>query len=284
MPELAQTKVLVLGGGGILGEAWMSAVLTGLSEASGFDACACDAYVGTSAGSIVAAALAAGVEPGARLGELPEQPAVESERAVTGDGLATRLAGLGRAAAAPMAAVGLRSTAAAGALLRRAALARVPAGRRSLDGLGAGLDRLGARWDGRLLVVAVDVQSGRRVVFGAPGAPQPPVGRAVAASCAIPGVFRPVTIDGRPHVDGGAWSPTNMDVAPVSRDDRRALPQPDRVDAQRARCRLRRAVAVDRRRRGAGARAPRREGRDGLPRPGLACGDRAQPHGRGTAR
>jgi NTE family protein len=92
----------------------------------------------------------------------------------------------------------------------------VPAGRRSLDGLGAELDRIGARWDGRLLVVAVDVQSGRRVVFGAPGAPRPPVGRAVAASCAIPGVFRPVTIDGRPHVDGGAWSPTNMDVAPVS--------------------------------------------------------------------
>jgi NTE family protein len=42
----------------------------------------------------------------------------------------------------------------------------------------------------------------------------------VEASCAIPGVFRPIEIDGRSYVDGGAWSPTNMDVAQVNRGAR----------------------------------------------------------------
>jgi NTE family protein len=68
--------VLVLGGGGILGEAWMGAVLAGLQDAAGFDPRECEGYVGTSAGSIVAAALAAGVDPRTRLGTLPEQPPV----------------------------------------------------------------------------------------------------------------------------------------------------------------------------------------------------------------
>jgi NTE family protein len=52
-------------------------------------------------------------------------------------------------------------------------------------------------------------------MFGAPDAPPVPVGTAVEASCAIPGVFRPVVVDGRRYVDGGVWSPTNMDQAPV---------------------------------------------------------------------
>ncbi len=66
--------------------------------------------------------------------------------------------------------------------------------------------------------MAVDRDTGRRVVFGAPGAPAPPVGAAVAASCAVPGIFRPVAIGGRRYIDGGAWSLTNLDVARVGRD------------------------------------------------------------------
>ena len=58
------------------------------------------------------------------------------------------------------------------------------------------------------------------MVFGEPGAPEAGVGEAVEASCAIPGVFRPVEIDGRSYVDGGAWSPTNMDAAPAERGQR----------------------------------------------------------------
>ena len=68
--------MLVLGGGGILGEAWLTAVLAGIEQGDGFDPCACGSYVGTSAGSIVATALVAGERPGERLGHLPEQPPV----------------------------------------------------------------------------------------------------------------------------------------------------------------------------------------------------------------
>jgi NTE family protein len=230
---------LVLGGGGILGEAWMSALLAGLDEADGFDSRACAGYVGTSAGSIVAAALTAGVDPRARLGRLPGPSG-----AIDGAASATPLrqlvgaaAGLGGMAAAPLAALTLRTTAPAGAAVRRAALARVPAGRRSLGGLARSIDDSGAIWDGRLRVVAVELESGRRVVFGADGgpaasdgasaasvggraAPAASVGAAVEASCAIPGVFRPVRIGDRSYVDGGAWSPTNLDAVAAGRGDR----------------------------------------------------------------
>jgi NTE family protein len=216
-------QVLVLGGGGVLGEAWMSAVLAGIEDASGFDARKCEGYVGTSAGSIVAAALVAGVDPRARLGQLPEQPAAPSELGA-GAGLPERALELGLSVgarvAAPFAAVGLRSTEAAGARVRAAALRRLPRGQRSLEHLGRELDRAGACWDGRLLISTVDVESGRRVMFGSPDAPSTSVGTAVEASCAIPGVFRPIEVDGRAYCDGGVWSPTSMDRAPAGRGTR----------------------------------------------------------------
>ncbi|HEX3433023.1 MAG TPA: patatin-like phospholipase family protein [Solirubrobacteraceae bacterium] len=214
---------LILGGGGTLGEAWMSSLLAGLEEAEDFDARSCACYVGTSAGSIVAASLAAGIAPDARLGELTgaaalapdldEQHATPLRQAF---GTAAELAG---AAAAPFASLAFASTARGGALLRRAALRRVPQGRRSLAELGRMVEQAGVRWDGRLRITALQLDSGRRVVFGAPGEPQPPVSLAVQASCAIPGVFEPVRIDGHAYVDGGAWSPTNMDAAQVGRGD-----------------------------------------------------------------
>ena len=46
------------------------------------------------------------------------------------------------------------------------------------------------------------------------------VAEAVQASCAIPGVFTPIAVDGRSYVDGGAWSPTNIDVANVTAGSR----------------------------------------------------------------
>src|SRR3954447_9018247 len=132
-------EVLVLGAGGIVGEAWMGGLLAGLHEASGFDPRACEHFVGTSAGSIVAAGLAGGVDPASRFEQLPEQPAEPVEdvapRSLLGGALR-----VGRAAGAtafgPLAALALRSTAMSGAAVRRAALGRVPAGKRSLAGLG----------------------------------------------------------------------------------------------------------------------------------------------------
>jgi NTE family protein len=66
-------------------------------------------------------------------------------------------------------------------------------------------------------VVAVDRRRGSRVVFGAPGEPDATVDEAVLASCAVPWVFAPVTIGDRDYVDGGVWSMSNLDVAPVGR-------------------------------------------------------------------
>lgn len=222
--KLAAPDVLVLGAGGIVGEAWMAGLLAGLADGSGFDPRDCEHFVGTSAGSIVAAGLAAGVDPRTRLGRLPEQPpAAAPAGADDGSllGAALRFGrGAGAAAAAPLAALTLRSAAVGGAALRRAALARVPAGRRSLTDLGRSIDELGVDWDGRLLVAAVEAERGRRVVFGGPGESRLSPARAVQASCAIPGVFRPVHAGGRTYVDGGVWSLTNLDVAPVERGSR----------------------------------------------------------------
>jgi NTE family protein len=217
--------VLVLGGGGILGEAWMTSLLVGVEQETGFDPRACRAFVGTSAGSIVGAVLAAGVEPRTRLGHLPEPPPLIDETP-TGDrpGVLSQAwetaLGVGGVAVAPLVAVGLRSSEPAGALARRVFLGRIPEGRLSLDRLARDLDQAGARWDGRLSVAAVDAESGRRVMFGSDGAPEASVSAAVTASCAIPGVFEPRTIDGRRYVDGGLWSPTNMDRAPAGRGTR----------------------------------------------------------------
>jgi NTE family protein len=220
----APPDALVLGGGGILGEAWLSAVLAGIEQGGGFDPRACGGYVGTSAGSIVATALLAGERPAERFGRLPEQPPV-AESDVAEEPTTVRrafgtAASLGGAALAPFAPLALSSTAPGGAVLRRSALARVRTGRRSLAELGRMVERFGLHWDGRLRIAAVELESGRRVMFGAPGAPQLSVSEAVQASCAIPGVFRPLRAGGRSFVDGGVWSPTNMDAADVGRGDR----------------------------------------------------------------
>jgi NTE family protein len=64
--------------------------------------------------------------------------------------------------------------------------------------------------DQRTWVVALDYDSGRRVVFGRPGAPPANLAEAVAASCSVPGWYEPVVIDGRRYVDGGVISVTSL--------------------------------------------------------------------------
>ena len=69
--------VLVLAAGGAVGEAWMTGVLAGIESESGIDFRACDCFVGTSAGSIVSAHLAAGRSPRRPefpAADLPEEP------------------------------------------------------------------------------------------------------------------------------------------------------------------------------------------------------------------
>jgi NTE family protein len=218
--------VLVLGGGGTLGEAWLRSTLAGLEAEAGWDLRDCDAFVGTSAGSIVAAVLAAGRRPEAAkgvAGEWERAAAGEADGAarspgggfVTGAGRrAAGAAGLVAGPLAPVVAAGLEP---AGAALRAAVLRRGRRPAREIPQLRRALERMDVRFDGRLRVTAVDLRTGRRVVFGAPGAPNASVADAVLASCAVPWVFRPVQIGGREYVDGGAWSAANLDVAPASR-------------------------------------------------------------------
>lgn len=209
--------VLVLGAGGILGEAWTSSLLAGLDEGRDFEARRCGAYVGTSAGSIVAAMLCAGVDPRSGLGELPEPPSLERGEEVDSSPVTRALrlgAAVGSAATGPLAATLIRTSVPGGRLLRRAALARVSRGRRSLENLGREVEQRASGWDGRLAITAVELESGRRVIFDGSDS-RISVADAVRASCAIPGVFEPLVVDGRSYVDGGAWSTTNIDVAPA---------------------------------------------------------------------
>src|ERR1700752_4873397 len=77
----SRPDVLVLGGGGVLGEAWMMGVLAGIEDATGFDLRDCDYYVGTSAGPIVAPPPLAG-QPAPRPGRraAPRGPSLGAPR------------------------------------------------------------------------------------------------------------------------------------------------------------------------------------------------------------
>jgi NTE family protein len=70
-----------------------------------------------------------------------------------------------------------------------------------------------------LWIVACDYATGRRVPFGRSDAPPAELAHAVAASCAIPGFYRPVEIAGRRYVDGGMYSTSNLDVLRDARLD-----------------------------------------------------------------
>lgn len=215
----------------------MSGVLAGIEDATGHDFRSTEAVVGTSAGALIAAALIAGERP--RRPRPPtgqrELPAGEPTVNVASEG-ATRLATqwlpaprsilqsvareafrLAGAAATPLAPMALAAGANGSTALRAALLGRAPGSDTSLTAIRERVDRSGARFDGRLRVVAVDRVNGRRVVFGAPGAPAATVAEAVQASCSVPWIFAPVQIHGREYVDGGVWSNTNLDIAPASR-------------------------------------------------------------------
>jgi NTE family protein len=216
--------VLVLGGGGVLGEAWMMGVLGGIEDGAGLDLRNCEYFVGTSAGAIVAAHLAAGSSP-RRPGSPPEgreaapagpDRAEPASWLADAGAVAARHAGSWAVAAAGMfAPLALGLATPGGAVMRGVLLRRLPRPRQTLDRLKEHIANLGARFDGRLRVTAVDRDSGQRVVFGSPRAPRATVADAVTASCTVPWLFAPVEIDGREYVDGGVWSPTNLDIAPV---------------------------------------------------------------------
>jgi NTE family protein len=220
---LTRPDILVLGGGGVLGEAWMMGVLAGVEDGTGFDLRRCEHFVGTSAGAIVAAHLASGQSPrrpqavGSGLERVEGAGPVNSLGAVAGQA-ARRAGSLALAATSSFAPLALGLSAPGGAVLRAAMLRALPRPKDRLDDLREHVARSGVQFDGRLRVSAVDRRNGRRVMFGSPGAPRASVGEAVAASCCVPWLFAPVRIGGREYVDGGVWSATNLDAAPAGID------------------------------------------------------------------
>jgi len=199
----------------------MSGFLGGAQHACGVDFREANEFVGTSAGSIVAAHLANGIEP-----RVPQQSDALAQWDVTDRDIPmARIDRAFREWVTALYPITRRATAASGtvgALARAALLSGLPAGVRSMEELRNGYAAtLGSRFDPRLRIVAVDRQTGRRVVFGErPGAPGAELADAISASCALPGYFAPVRIAGRQYVDGGVWSATNIDVASVRRGDR----------------------------------------------------------------
>ncbi|HET6793921.1 MAG TPA: patatin-like phospholipase family protein [Acidimicrobiales bacterium] len=210
---------LVLGAGGVVGHAFHAGVLSALAEATGFEPGTAETVVGTSAGSVVGAMLRAGVSAADLAARALGRPL--SDHAAS---LLAR-AGITAPANAWEGPRPFRMSMAEPALLARAALrpwtarpgalaaAVLPQGTVPNDMLTTAFDRLfGTGWPRGYWACSVALSDGRRVVFGRHGAPAATVGQAVAASCAIPGFFAPIEVDGVRYVDGGVHSPTNADV------------------------------------------------------------------------
>jgi NTE family protein len=200
-----QRRALVLGGGGITGIAWEIGVLAGLAEA-GVDLTGADLVVGTSAGSVVGAQLTSGADLEALFARQLEPPTGEQAARMTRSALLRY--GLA-ALRSRRDDVGFRRRIGALALAaERAGLTATEQER--LDVIGSRL--VSREWPDRdLRITAFDAQSGEfRVLDRTSGVP---LLQAVAASCAVPGVYPPVTIDGRRYVDGGMRSAANADLA-----------------------------------------------------------------------
>ncbi len=215
---------LVLGAGGVAGGAWLTGALDALAAETGWDPGSAERIVGTSAGSVIGAFTAAGIPPWFMVahskGETfdgltgPDgRPASEADR---GGGSVFRL----HRGLPPVGPGSLR--------LALSTLARptrhtpleltvgwLPRGVITTDPIKEIISRsVPTRWVDHpgFWAVACDYATGARTPFGRPGAPDAALADAVAASCAIPGFYRPVEIGGRRYVDGGVRSASNLDL------------------------------------------------------------------------
>ncbi|WP_129667416.1 patatin-like phospholipase family protein [Phytoactinopolyspora endophytica] len=210
---------LVLGGGGLLGAAWTVGALTAIEQSIGTDMRTVDHIMGTSAGAVTAALLGAGVSVrqlySHQLGQPVDGPLAgylwDYDHATGGPRPVRPRLGVGSPGMVTRNIKRLRKMPPTAVLS-----AFLPEGRGDLRGVGELVEMVTpeGQWsphDG-LWVVAMDYQSGRRVAFGRQDAPAAALPEAVMASCAIPGWFAPVVIDGRRYIDGGTCSATSVDL------------------------------------------------------------------------
>ena len=200
---MTEQQALVLGGGGVAGIAWMTGLLTGLADA-GDDVTGADLIIGTSAGANVAAQVGSGLSL-ADLFARQSDPALQSAELMAELDVArmvTEVAAFMRGATSPaeiqrrIGAYALAAVTVPEAVRRAVIESRLP----SRD------------WpDRRIQLTAVDAGTGELAVFDAHSGVS--LVDAVTASCAVPGVWPPVTIGDSRYIDGGVRSADNADLA-----------------------------------------------------------------------
>jgi len=207
------SRALVLGGGGPVGIAWEAGLLAGLAE-GGVAAGEADFIVGTSAGSVVGALVAMGREPASIaqpiIAEADRPREVPGQVAENRPGAPNMLVLFQKMQEA---ASGERDPGEVRREIGAFALAAQTVGEEQfIGGFGRQLAQADGAWPGHgYACTAVDCETGAFVVWDA--AASAPLSRAVASSCAVPGVFPAITLNGRKYMDGGMRSATNADLA-----------------------------------------------------------------------
>jgi predicted acylesterase/phospholipase RssA len=219
---------LVCAGGGVTGAFYemgtLAAIEDRLEDSSLNDF---DVFVGVSAGAYIAALLANGVTPGALFRTVTRPPATLTIDELALFKLNAKEIGT-RLATAPLTVLDAawqfyknrRETTLTD--LVQALGQILPSG----IFLNEGLEEWVAKWlvhpertnDFRRLkrvlrIVAVELDTGETCAFGSPGHDDVPISRAVRASCTIPGLYRPVKIDGVEYIDGGVKKTANVSLA-----------------------------------------------------------------------
>jgi NTE family protein len=205
-------RALVLAGGGLAGIAWETGILLGIADESPASArllLESDVLVGTSAGSAVAAQISSGcaleelfqrqvaeasaeLDPGVDVEVITELFLSALREAPRSDGPQDRT----RRRMQQIGSVALTTETVPEMVRRRVIEQRLP----SHD------------WPDRALrITAIDTATGELVVFDRDSGV--PLVDAVAASCAVPGAWPPVSIAGRRYMDGGVASSVNLRVA-----------------------------------------------------------------------
>lgn len=219
-------RALVLSGGGPIGYAWMAGLVAGLLE-HGVNLGRAELIVGTSAGSIVGAQLALGMDVTALVAELNRQSELNIYSS-TATELGNQFVEWGNAARAA-------NPDEARAAIGRKALATATICEDTFVAWSGYSVFAGREWPPTLRTTTVSATTGQLVVWSKDS--HVDLARALAASSSIPGVTPPVTLNADRYMDGGVRSSLNADLAAGARSvlviSCFSLTPPDGVDVNR---------------------------------------------------